>query len=126
MPHYFSGIRAPRTARNPSERSEPFGQEAADFATRRYMQRDVEFEVDTVDKSGGFIGTLWLKSENVAISLVKEGLASVHSFSADGLSWSTQLYAAEVSTAWILEYQTFDVIILGRSQASTAKCKPQY
>lgn len=91
----LNGIRAPRTARNPSERSEPFGQEAADFATRRYMQRDVEFEVDTVDKSGGFIGTLWLKSENVAISLVKEGLASVHSFSADGLSWSTQLYAAE-------------------------------
>ncbi|KAG1737619.1 hypothetical protein EDB19DRAFT_1909600 [Suillus lakei] len=71
----LNGIRAPRTARNPSERSEPFGQEAVDFATRRYMQRDVEFEVDTVDKSG-----------------VKEGLASVHSFSADGLSWSTQLY----------------------------------
>ncbi|KAG1734762.1 uncharacterized protein EDB91DRAFT_1146762 [Suillus paluster] len=94
-PHYFSGIRAPRTARNPSDRSEPFGQEAADFATRRYMQRDVEFEVDTVDKSGGFIGTLWLKSENAAISLVKEGLATVHSFSADSLSWSTQLYAAE-------------------------------
>lgn len=91
----LNGIRAPRTARNPSERSEPFGQEAAEFATRRYMQRDVEFEVDTVDKSGGFIGTLWLKNENVAISLVKEGLASVHSFSADGLSWSTQLYAAE-------------------------------
>ncbi|OAX42282.1 hypothetical protein K503DRAFT_797296 [Rhizopogon vinicolor AM-OR11-026] len=91
----LNGIRAPRTARNPSEKSEPFGQEAADFATRRYMQRDVEFEVDTVDKSGGFIGTLWLKSENAAIVLVKEGLASVHSFSADGLSWSTQLYAAE-------------------------------
>ncbi|KAG1815960.1 uncharacterized protein BJ212DRAFT_1447023 [Suillus subaureus] len=91
----LNGIRAPRTARNPSERSEPFGQEAADFATRRYMQRDVEFEVDTVDKSGGFIGTLWSKGENVAISLIKEGLGSVHSFSADGLSWSTQLYAAE-------------------------------
>ncbi|KAG0706093.1 hypothetical protein DFH29DRAFT_903564 [Suillus ampliporus] len=91
----LNGIRAPRTARNPSERSEPFGQEAADFATRRYMQRDVEFEVDTVDKSGGFIGTLWLKNENAAVSLVKEGLASVHSFSADSLSWSTQLYSAE-------------------------------
>ena len=63
------------------------------------MQRDVEFEVDTVDKSGGFIGTLWVKGENVAITLVKEGLASVHSFSADSLSWSAQLYAAEVSIA---------------------------
>jgi staphylococcal nuclease domain-containing protein 1 len=62
------------------------------------MQRDVEFEVDSIDKSGGFIGSLYLnKSENVAISLVKEGLATVHSFSADSLSWARQLYEAEVN-----------------------------
>ncbi|KIM75079.1 hypothetical protein PILCRDRAFT_827642 [Piloderma croceum F 1598] len=92
----LGGIRAPRTARNSSEKAEPYGSEAAEFATRRYMQRDVEIEVDTVDKSGGFIGTLFVnKTENAAITLVKEGLASVHSFSADGLSWSRQLYDAE-------------------------------
>jgi len=92
------GIRAPRTARNPSEKAEPYGSEAAEFATRRYMQRDVEIEVDTVDKSGGFIGTLFVnKTENAAITLIKEGLASVHSFSAEGLSWSRQLYDAEAS-----------------------------
>ncbi|KAF8236472.1 hypothetical protein L208DRAFT_1432421 [Tricholoma matsutake] len=92
----LGGIRAPRTARNPSEKGDPFGAEASEFATRRYMQRDVEFEVDSVDKSGGFIGALYLnKSENVAITLVKEGLATVHSFSADSLSWSAQLYEAE-------------------------------
>jgi staphylococcal nuclease domain-containing protein 1 len=62
------------------------------------MQRDVEFEVDTVDKSGGFIGSMYVnKTENAAITLVKEGLASVHSFSAEGLSWSRQLYDAEAS-----------------------------
>ena len=62
------------------------------------MQRDVEFEVDTVDKSGGFIGALYNnKTENVAVSLVKEGLASVHSFSAEGLAWARQLHDAEVS-----------------------------
>lgn len=61
------------------------------------MQRDAEFEVDTVDKSGGFIGALYVnKTENVAISLVKEGLATVHSYSAEGLSWSRQLIDAEV------------------------------
>ena len=61
------------------------------------MQRDVEIEIDTVDKSGGFIGTLWLnKNENAAVALVQEGLATVHSYSADMLSWSKQLYAAEV------------------------------
>lgn len=60
------------------------------------MQRDVEFEVDAVDKSGGFIGTLYLnKAENAAISLVREGLGSVHEFSAEGLPWAKQLYDAE-------------------------------
>lgn len=93
------GIRAPRTARNPSEKGEPFGSEALDFATRRYMQRDVEFEVETTDKTGGFIGSLYLnKTENAAITLAKEGLATVHSYSADGLSWAKQLYDAEVKT----------------------------
>lgn len=61
------------------------------------MQRDVEFEVDTIDKSGGFIGSLYFnKTENVALALVKEGLATVHPFSAEGLSWARQLYDAEV------------------------------
>jgi len=92
----LGGIRAPRTARNASEKSEPYGTEAFEFATRRYMQRDVEFEVDTVDKSGGFIGSLYLnKNENAAVTLVKEGLASVHSYSADSLPWAKQLYDAE-------------------------------
>lgn len=62
------------------------------------MQRDVEFEVDSVDKSGGFIGSLYVnKTENVALTLVKEGLATIHSFSAEGLPWVRQLYDAEVS-----------------------------
>jgi staphylococcal nuclease domain-containing protein 1 len=106
----LGGIRAPRSARasappeksNPRgpksvpDKGEPYGNEAAEFATRRYMQRDIEFEVDTVDKSGGFIGSLYLnKTENAAIALVKEGLATVHPFSAEGLSWAQQLYDAE-------------------------------
>jgi Staphylococcal nuclease homologue len=91
------GIRAPRTARNPSEKSEPYGTEAAEFTTRRYMQRDVEIEIETTDKSGGFIGALYLnKNENAAVTLVLEGLATVHSSSADTLPWAKQLYDAEV------------------------------
>jgi hypothetical protein len=94
---HLIGIRAPRTARNPSEKSEPYGTEAAEFATRRYMQRDVEIEIETTDKSGGFIGALYLnKNENAAVTLVSEGLATVHSFSADTLPWARQLYDAEV------------------------------
>ena len=92
----LAGIRAPKTARNESEKSEPYGPEAAAFATHRYMQRDVEIEFDAVDKSGGFIGAMFLnRTENAAITLVKEGLASVHGYSAEGLSWSKQLLDAE-------------------------------
>ncbi|KAF8265794.1 transcription factor [Lactarius quietus] len=81
---------------NTSEKSEPYGTEAAEFATRRYMQRDVEIEIETTDKSGGFIGALYFnKNENAAVTLVSEGLATVHSFSADSLPWSKQLYDAE-------------------------------
>ena len=62
------------------------------------MQRDVEIEIDAVDKSGGFIGALYVnKTENVAVTLVKEGLATVHAFSAEGLSYAKQLFDAEVS-----------------------------
>ena len=96
--HFFTtGIRAPRTARSVNEKSEPYGNESAEFSTRRYMQRDVEVEIDTVDKSGGFIGSLYLnKTENAALALVREGFASVHTFSADSLPWAKQLYDAEV------------------------------
>jgi hypothetical protein len=67
------------------------------------MQRDVEIEIETTDKSGGFIGALYLnKNENAAVTLVSEGLATVHSFSADSLSWSKQLYDAEVRCQTIL------------------------
>ncbi|KAN0109313.1 hypothetical protein V8E52_009497 [Russula decolorans] len=92
----LGGIRAPRTARSAHEKSEPYGNEAAEFATRRYMQRDVEIEIETTDKSGGFIGALYInKNENAAVTLVTEGLATVHSFSADTLPWARQLYDAE-------------------------------
>ncbi|THH05282.1 hypothetical protein EW145_g4916 [Phellinidium pouzarii] len=92
----LGGIRAPRTARSAGEKSEPYGTEAAEFATRHYMQRDVEVEIDAVDKSGGFIGALYLnKNENAAVTLVQEGLATVHGFSAEGLSYAKQLYEAE-------------------------------
>jgi staphylococcal nuclease domain-containing protein 1 len=71
----LSGIRAPRTARNPSEKNEPYGLESLEFATRRYMQRDVEVDFEATDKTGGFIGALYLnKTENVAVTLVREGL----------------------------------------------------
>lgn len=78
----LSGIRAPRTARNANERSEPFGQEALDFVSRKAFQRDAEVEVDTTDKVGGFIGSLYINKENLAVLLAREGLARVDDYNA--------------------------------------------
>lgn len=70
----------------------------------RYLQRDVEVHIEAVDKTGGFIGTLYLTKpdktvENAAVALTQEGLAFVHHHSAENLSWSRQLFDAEV---WFL------------------------
>ncbi|KAF8513029.1 transcription factor [Hysterangium stoloniferum] len=96
----LAGIRAPRAGRGERERvevkPEPYGQESTEFASRRYMQRDVEIEFESTDKSGGFIGAMYLnKTENAAITLVKEGLAAVHTYSAESLSWANLLLEAE-------------------------------
>ena len=91
----LSGIRAPRSARNPNEKSEPFGQEAHDFANRRCLQRDVEIDVEDNDKVGGFIGTLYINRENFARLLLEEGLATVHAYSAEKTGNANELFAAE-------------------------------
>ena len=91
----LSGIRAPRSARNDSDKGEPFGKEAHEFANRRCQQRDVEIDVEDCDKVGGFIGTLYINRENFAKTLVEEGLASVHAYSAEKSGNANELFTAE-------------------------------
>ncbi|KAK4054505.1 hypothetical protein OIV83_000999 [Microbotryomycetes sp. JL201] len=79
----LSNVRCPRTARNASEKSEPYGNEAAAFALRRLMQRDVEVVIEATDKSGGFIGKMLINGEDVATMLVHEGLARVDDYAAE-------------------------------------------
>lgn len=95
MTFVLGGIRAPKTARNANDTSEPFGPEALDFVSRRVMQRDVEVDVEAVDRAGGFIGTMYIGRENVAKLLVEEGLASVHAYSAEQSAHGGELFAAE-------------------------------
>ncbi|KAL2820467.1 hypothetical protein BDW59DRAFT_116465 [Aspergillus cavernicola] len=91
----LSGIRAPRSARNPGEASEPFGNEAHELANRRCMQRDVEIDVETIDKVGGFIGSLYVNKENFTKILLEEGFATVHAYSAEQSGHATEYFAAE-------------------------------
>ncbi|GAA5925886.1 uncharacterized protein JCM15063_005152 [Sporobolomyces koalae] len=86
----LSNIRAPRTARNPNEKSEPFGNEAALWSKCKVLQREVEFSVESTDKSGGFIGRMSINGQDVAHSLVSEGLAKVDEYSS-----AKDLFAAQ-------------------------------
>ncbi|KAM3080754.1 hypothetical protein ACMFMG_005684 [Clarireedia jacksonii] len=91
----LAGIRAPKSARNPNEKSEPFGKEAHDLANRRLSQRDVEIDVHSIDKVGGFIGELFVNKESFGKILVEEGFATVHQHSAEQAGNSKELLAAE-------------------------------
>lgn len=77
----LEGIRCPRTARNANEKSEPFGVEAAVFVSRKVLQRDVEILISAADKTGGFIGRMAVQGQDVAVMLVREGLAKVDEYS---------------------------------------------
>lgn len=91
----LGGIRAPKSARGPNDKSEPFGQEAHDLANKRLSQRDVEIDIYNIDKVGGFIGELYINKESFAKILVDEGFATVHTYSAEQSGNSTMLLAAE-------------------------------
>lgn len=91
----LSGIQAPKSARNASEASEPFGKEAHELANKRLQQRDVEIDVEDNDKVGGFIGKLYINRENFAKILLEEGYASVRQYSAEKSGNAAELLAAE-------------------------------
>lgn len=91
----LSGIRTPKPARQQGDKAEPFGQEAYDFANRRCMQRDVEIDVEGTDNVGGFIGSMYVGRESFARTLVEEGLATVHQYSAEKSGNANELNAAE-------------------------------
>ncbi|KAL9048348.1 MAG: hypothetical protein Q9162_007767 [Coniocarpon cinnabarinum] len=91
----LSGIVCPRSARNASESSEPFGKEAHELASRRCNQRDVEIDVEDTDKQGGFIGKLYVNRENFAKILLDDGFASVRTYSAEKSGNAQELLAAE-------------------------------
>lgn len=85
----LSGVRCPG-------KGEPFSEEAIAFMRRRILQHDVEIEVETVDKTGTFIGSLWENKINVGVVLLEAGLAKLHpSFAADRTAEGASLISAE-------------------------------
>ena len=87
---------------------EPYADEALAFTREAVLQREVEVEVETVDRAGTFLGTLrWTPSgaagaaspqQNLGVALLKAGLAKLHpSFDPDRVPGGRELAAAEAS-----------------------------
>ena len=79
---FFTGISCPRASRvfpgsAPME-AEPFGDEAMAHIKDMVLQREVEIEVEAIDKGGNFIGWCFIDNTNLSVALVEEGFASVH------------------------------------------------
>ncbi|XP_057970333.1 ribonuclease TUDOR 1-like [Malania oleifera] len=87
----FSGVRCPG-------RDEPFSDEAIALMRRKIMQRDVEIEVETVDRTGTFLGSLWESKTNMAVTVLESGLAKFQStFGSDRIPDAHLLLQAEQS-----------------------------
>ncbi|XP_010546113.1 PREDICTED: staphylococcal nuclease domain-containing protein 1-like [Tarenaya hassleriana] len=87
----FSGVRCPG-------RDEPYSDEAIALMRRKIMQRDVEIEVETVDRTGTFLGSMWESRTNVALVLLEAGLAKMQtSFGSDRIPEAHLLEQAERS-----------------------------
>lgn len=79
----LAGVSCPRGARpaiggGPMQIAEPFGEEALQFTKEKCLQHDVIVTIEEMDKAGNFIGWLWIENENMSVSLVEHGLASMH------------------------------------------------
>lgn len=87
----LSGVRCPG-------RDEPYSNDAISLMRRKIMQRDVEIEVETVDRTGTFIGSLWESRTNVGAILLEAGLAKLQTgFGADRIADAHLLAQAEQS-----------------------------
>ncbi|XP_061270600.1 staphylococcal nuclease domain-containing protein 1 [Bos javanicus] len=93
----LAGIECPRGARNlPGlvQEGEPFSEEAMLFTKELVLQREVEVEVESMDKAGNFIGWLHIDGANLSVLLVEHALSKVH-FTAERSAYYKSLLSAE-------------------------------
>merc|ERR1711963_1284685 len=76
------------------QHGDPYGDECLTHVKEMTMQREVEIEVDSMDKAGNFIGYLFCENQNLSVHLVAEGYASMH-FTADRSNYCNQIQNAQ-------------------------------
>ncbi|XP_065069172.1 staphylococcal nuclease domain-containing protein 1-like [Rhopilema esculentum] len=57
---------------------EPFGAQALEYSKEHCMQREVEVQVENIDRAGNFIGWMFVDGHNLSADLVEHGLSKVH------------------------------------------------
>ncbi|KAJ8373795.1 hypothetical protein SKAU_G00043750 [Synaphobranchus kaupii] len=93
----LAGIECPRGSRNTpggQQEAEPFSEEAMLFTKELVLQREVEVEVESMDKAGNFIGWLHIDGGNLSVALVEHALSKVH-FTAERSSYYKTLVSGE-------------------------------
>lgn len=92
-----AGIQCPRMARTgpggPTD-TEPYSEEALQFTKELVLQREVEVEVEAIDKAGNFIGWVFVDGQNLSVALVEHGLSKMH-FSAERSNYARHLQSVE-------------------------------
>lgn len=74
------------------------GDLGVEYLNKKYLQRNVEFEVYDTDKIGGFIGNLYASPsalKPVQIELLEQGLVSIHEFAVNSNKYANDLEGAE-------------------------------
>ncbi|KAF7694131.1 staphylococcal nuclease domain-containing protein 1 [Silurus meridionalis] len=130
----LAGIECPRGSRNiPGSTPEPFSEEATLFTKELVLQREVEVEVESMDKAGNFIGWLHIEGVNLSVALVENSLSKVH-FTAERSSYCKTLMSAEdvarqrKDKIWAnyVEKPTEEVAQLSEEKERVAKYKAVY
>jgi len=78
------------------QKGDQYGDECLLHVKELIMQREVEIEVESMDKAGNFIGYLWIDGTNLSVHLVSEGYASMH-FTADKAQYGNMIKNSEDS-----------------------------
>ncbi|XP_063164900.1 staphylococcal nuclease domain-containing protein 1 [Candoia aspera] len=132
----LAGIECPRGARNlPGlvHEGEPFSEEAMLFTKELVLQREVDVEVESMDKAGNFIGWLHIDGVNLSVALVEQGLSKVH-FTAERSNYCKPLMVAEAAAkqkkerVWSQyeEPPVEDVVTTAEEKERTANYKPVF
>jgi len=94
----LAGISCPRAGRTMPggivAEAEPWGDEAQAFVKEMILQREVEIEVEQIDKGGNFIGWCFVDNTNVSVALVDGGYACSH-FTAEKSNYGRLIAVSE-------------------------------